>query len=527
MEFPATQLNNGHKLSRSANILSLPSGLLAKHKPGQAAENIRITSEQEASSIQRLWLCIYLPRLAVDALACDDKKPLAVTEERSGRILIYACNRKAQNHGITPGLPLASALALCQTLGIFSREPFAEQRRLNRLGVLAFDFSNTISLYTVNSVVLEVKGSLRLFSGINKLLKRLNQRLKKFAGEAIVSIAPTARAALWLAQYSGNRFIAKAEELASALRDLPVSVLTSDKRCLIRLRRSGIATVADILRLPRDGITRRFDACLIEQLDFALAKQPEPLNLFYPFQPFSASVELYWPTHKLERLIPACSILLKQLEGFLVGRQAATQHIQCVLSHGNCPATVIDIGSNFYIQRAERFIPLCKEHLEQTQLPAEVTEVTVHSNQIDVFFPEQFDLFDTSSADENRWQQLVERFRARLGEEALQSLSLHSDHRPEKAGTASAFPGVMGKTSKMPRPLWLLSRPEPLKASSQRLYWHGLLSLSSEVECIEQGWWDGTDVRRDYRIARNPDGSRLWLFRDRRSKRWFVHGLFG
>ena len=77
----------------------------------------------------------------MDALKCDDATSLATTEERSGGVLIYACNRKAQSHGIEPGMPLAAALALCETLKIFAREPLAEQQRLNRLGLLAFGFS--------------------------------------------------------------------------------------------------------------------------------------------------------------------------------------------------------------------------------------------------------------------------------------------------------------------------------------------------------------------------------------------------
>ena len=376
-------------------------------------------------------------------------------------------------------------------------------------------------------MVLEIKGSLRLFDGMKKLLEYLDKRLKKFGGETIVGFAPTARAALWLTQRGNSRFIAETKDLIPALRDLPVSVLTSDKRRLIRLNRSGIATIADVLRLPRDGIIRRFGARLMDNLDLALAKQSEPLHLFHPPEAFSASVEFCRPTDKLGRLVLAASTLLQQLENFLVERQAATRLIQCLLKHDNNPSTVIDIGSNFEIQRADRFLLLLEEHLNQKQLTAEVTEITIYSNQINVFFPEQLDLFDTSTADENAWQRLVDHFRARLGEKVLQPLSLHPDHRPENAGTTSALSSTIEKTSAIPRPVWILSRPERLKESPQQLYWHGPLSLSSGVECIEQGWWDGNDIRRDYRIARNSDGSCLWLFQDRRSKQWFLHGLFG
>jgi len=55
-----------------------------------------------------------------------------------------------------------------------------------------------------------------------------------------------------------------------------------------------------------------------------------------------------------------------------------------------------------------------------------------------------------------------------------------------------------------------------------------MLELEQGPERIESGWWDGRDVQRDYYVARNPAGVRLWLFRDRQSAgRWFLHGVFG
>jgi protein ImuB len=56
--------------------------------------------------------------------------------------------------------------------------------------------------------------------------------------------------------------------------------------------------------------------------------------------------------------------------------------------------------------------------------------------------------------------------------------------------------------------------------------WGGPLTLSPGPERIEQGWWDGMDISRDYYPACNPAGSRLWLFQDRRDRQWYLHGVF-
>jgi protein ImuB len=50
----------------------------------------------------------------------------------------------------------------------------------------------------------------------------------------------------------------------------------------------------------------------------------------------------------------------------------------------------------------------------------------------------------------------------------------------------------------------------------------------SEPERIETGWWDGGEIARDYYIALDPQGVRLWVFRERTEPhRWFLHGVFG
>jgi protein ImuB len=78
------------------------------------------------------------------------------------------------------------------------------------------------------------------------------------------------------------------------------------------------------------------------------------------------------------------------------------------------------------------------------------------------------------------------------------------------------------------RPLWLLPSPHPLESRDGLPWWHGPLKLEGERERISAGWWSGRGVSRDYFVARCEDGSRLWVFLDRKGeKRWFLQGYFG
>ena len=77
------------------------------------------------------------------------------------------------------------------------------------------------------------------------------------------------------------------------------------------------------------------------------------------------------------------------------------------------------------------------------------------------------------------------------------------------------------------RPLWILPSPLPLPQGVSRLRCRGPLRMGLEPERIESGWWDGGDVRRDYFTASASQGEKLWVYQDRVTHEWFLHGLFG
>ena len=78
-----------------------------------------------------------------------------------------------------------------------------------------------------------------------------------------------------------------------------------------------------------------------------------------------------------------------------------------------------------------------------------------------------------------------------------------------------------------PRPLFLLEKPEQLVLRNGKLYHRKSIEIISGPERIETYWWSGTDVRRDYYVALEQNGSRLWIYRERSGeKNWYLHGYF-
>jgi protein ImuB len=83
------------------------------------------------------------------------------------------------------------------------------------------------------------------------------------------------------------------------------------------------------------------------------------------------------------------------------------------------------------------------------------------------------------------------------------------------------------------RPVWLLRTPQRLSERDGRpwrsgpLHLHPAKGAPPEPERIETGWWDGGEVRRDYYVAQDIHGVRLWIFREHAAPRgWYLHGVF-
>ncbi len=122
------------------------------------------------------------------------------------------------------------------------------------------------------AVLLEVEQSLRLFSGEENVHQLVETGAVEL-GVARLAWAPTSLAALACARvgirdgFSGP--------LASVLDPLPFECIDAVKAHGATLARLGCRTLADVRKLPRGGISRRFDSQLLLSLDQAYGLRPE------------------------------------------------------------------------------------------------------------------------------------------------------------------------------------------------------------------------------------------------------------
>lgn len=478
------------------------------------------------------WLAAYLPAFILDlqGRATPTAIPLAVVEGGGGREALTACNEAAGVRGVCPGMSRDTAHALAPELQVVSRDEAAEAAALRNLAAWAGQFSDVVSIEPGQGLILESGRSLRLFGGGRRLGRLVRQGLATLGFEAWVALAPTARGSWWLASRLRGSCIADGETLGRRMAGLPLTVMALSPRALADLQALGLSTVGDLEALPRDGLARRVGAGVLRQLDEALGRRAEVRRPHVPPPRFHGHLDLPAPVLDQQALLFPLRRLLLELSGMLRGQGAGVSRFRVGLDHGGGRATSVDVGLAVADDDGERFLELLRHRLERRELPAPVERVTVDAAGLRPMTPITGDLFDAArTRDERREGVLLDRLAARLGDAAVCGLAPVSDHRPERAWrVVPAAPGrrdVSEVLAHPPRPRWLLTAPRPVAPPGEG---PAALRLLRGPERIEGGWWDDDDVNRDYYVAEDRDGRRLWLFRERRPPHgWYVHGLFG
>lgn len=528
-----------------------------------------------------LWIALHMPLLSLEAaLASLDAQtasaPVALVEGPR----VEAVNAAAAACGIAPGCRSATAQALSAQLLLVQACPVRDTQALHAVAHAALAFTPAVTLEAADTVLLEVQASLRLFGGAQALCQRLLQALAPLRHRVQWAAAPSALGAALLARMGLPQAAALGPQATNkaALQTLldqapahwlavPGSSEPEQARLREALQAMGLPTLGALRRQPRSGIARRFGAALLERLDRALGQRPDPRRWVEAPETFEARLELPARAELSAQLLPAAALLLAQLLAWAQARHARVAAFTLQMAHElrHREGVAIPPFTELHLALAEPALDaahlqtLLRERLERLALPAPTLQLKLQCQHLVQAAAPQGDLFPGAGADSSGLARLLERLRARLGDEQVLGLQPVQDHRPEcasrlqplqglprpaapaapAASTAAAGSGSPMAPLPLHRPAWLL--PEPLAlAEREGLPWFEgrPLQLLSGPERIETGWWDGAPVARDYFTAQAADGALVWIWRgrlpgvatavpgQREAAGWFLQGLF-
>jgi protein ImuB len=539
-------------------------------------------------------LAVWLPHLATDRVWREAARhaptdaartlspPLVLFAEARGGLRLVAVDRPAAALGLAPGLPLADARARVPELTALAADRAADRNLLVRLARWATRYTPHAALDGEDGLMLDIAGAAHLFGGEAALRRDLLARLARIGFTARAAIAETPGAAWALARFAPReaaRAIAQSGRAATqeALADLPVAALRLSPATLDTLARLGVRRIADVARLPRNGLAARFADEVGRRLDQALGMRPDPISPLLPAQAWVATLAFAEPIATAEAIAQALERLLAQLCTRLALAQRGARRLDFDCRRVDGTATGCAIATSAPTRDPQRLVRLFAEKLGTIAPGFGIESATLRARVVEAQAPAQI-AFATGAthdaagmADAVDLAPLVDRLANRLGPDAVTRLELTARHAPEAAQRASrdiAAPSPPEPprawrnpwTQAPTRPLRLLPKPEPIEVTAAIpdgpplvFRWRRALHRVRRAEGPERlgaEWWLVYEHRRtaaaddaggvtqpvadtrDYYRVESEDGRRFWLFRHGlwsagdATPRWFLHGVF-
>jgi protein ImuB len=430
------------------------------------------------------------------------------------------------------------------TLPCPSEAALPPDEALRGLATWALQFTPRVALLD-EAVVMELQASVRLFGGRRALRERVTHESKEL-GVTALGWAPTSLAALALARAGVENGFRHA--LDAVLDALPLDTLSAARPHRPTLARLGCKTLGDLRRLPRGGVSRRFDKALLAALDQAYGLRPE-LHVWQALpETFRARLELMSRVETAPPMLFGARRMLLQLCGWLAARHCGVTAFTLRWAHDFMRARHVEERGELSIRTAEptrNIEHLCRllaEHLARVKLEAPVGELELSADEVRPFeVPNGSLLPDQAHACESL-NLVLERIAARLGPERVRRPVLLEDHRLEWMAqwqlASEPQPKKPAESAGIPQPTWILPEPLRLAMAGHRPMYQGVLELLAGPHRIEGGWWHRSrdaqgprtaHVQRDYWVALSEHAGVLWIYQERfagEASAWYLHGVF-
>jgi protein ImuB len=497
-------------------------------------------------------LCAWFPNWPIQRLRNErpelKSSELVLFSRHNQRPALTACSPKATRLGLYPGQPLAEAQTLLPDATFLPADTEADRTALCQLALDSQRFSPLVGLEESpqpESLLCDVTGCTHLWDNEPRFVEAFYIYWRDRGYQIQLALAGTVGTAWALAHATVAKVIPAGEE-KEALSGLPVALLRLPPTTLERLAALGLHQIGDVLQLPRETLASRFGTILPLRLDQVLGKAHETFICERLSEPLVAAREWEVPIDDRFAVALVCRQMLRELLALADRQGAGLQEVEGELRTEAEPVK-IDIRLVEPTRDERHLTQLLDLQLERQTWSGGVVAVRWSALRLGRLAELQNCWFaEDPEADKTKaFHALVDRLSSRLDPRAVLRVEVLPDSQPEHAlrlvpwtkaertrHDAYALPPEQARA----RPLWLLGAPEPIAVIAMvphgppiRMVWKGRdyrVTRAWGPERIATGWWRALDVQRDYYRAEWDNGTHVWVYRDARQERWFLHGLF-
>jgi protein ImuB len=467
-----------------------------------------------------------------------------------GRNLLAAVSAEARALGLVPGMALTKARILVRGLDVRPADPAGDAAWLAQLGRFAARrWTPCAALSDGDGLFLDLSGVAHLFGGERTMAARILAFLARLGFTARIAVAGTAGAAHALARFGPEPLIlCPGGGEAGALAPLPLAALRLADATLAAARRLGLERIGELVAMPRAPLQRRFGETLLRRLDQALGRAAEPFDPIVPEAPPSVLLRFMEPIADAEAVAQAIAEAVTRLVPRLAaaGLGARSLVLTCQLVDNSRQHQTVSISRAS--RDAVHLRTLLCAQIEKIEPGFGIERLRLTAAGVEPLAPQPIASELAGARPAPDLAPLVDRLAARLGARRVHRLTALESDLPERSvGRARPFAATAG-WPRWPRPVHLLSPPEPVDfvmaelpdGAPLRFRWRGQayrVAAADGPERVYGEWWRGADERdavRDYFQVEAADGARFWLFRKGDGEdpatgdlSWHLHGLFG
>jgi protein ImuB len=422
-------------------------------------------------------------------------------------------------------------------------DPALDAATLRSLAVWAGRFSPAVALDPPAGLFLDVAGCERLFRGEERHVERVLEGVARLGFTARAAVASTPGCAWAVARHgpvSPARVPPGGER--EALAALPVEALRIPAETVEALGEVGVREIGALYGLPREALSSRFPEGLLSRLDQALGLAEEPLEPVRERPPPSRERAFSGPVSDALAVRAACRALLLDLADDLDAAGRGALRIDVRATRSDAPPLLERVDLARPSARGRHLVAVTAPRIERWDLGFGVESVRVVAartrrlrREQEAAWPDVL-VADADAGLDRATGEALDALVARCGERRVVGFEPAASHVPERAfrPRSPAAPPSGAEVVAHDRPSVLWEFPEEAEAVAllpdgppARLSWRGEVHAVVRAvgpERIATPWWDGPPDERDYFRLLDDAGRWLWIYRDLRTNRWFVHG---
>lgn len=403
-------------------------------------------------------------------------------------------------------------------------------------------------------VFIDISSTSGILGGEQACLDKALVIARKFSHDASGAIADSPAVAQMMARWKPGSITPVGKESFAgfgldAIKDLeglhPWPKITVINHVISLCHSLGVFTLEEVAKFKITSLRERWGDIGVLLWNRLHNQDSQVISPLIPRDPLVGYAYLDDPLSRVDLLMnrfrPIMDGLFARLQGLSRYAQKLEVILHCEYSDKKYVLNIEPISAS---RDQELFEDLLEKKMQQTVLESPIREFEVTLYDV----PEkiqQLDFFEPRDNSEDRWRRLISF--AKQANCEMGFLQMEASHFPEKSfrlvtdwpedfnpqdlverneGAVQVKSVYAKGLAQSPRPSLLLEKPMPLNDYEiNRLRF--VSSLPSER--IESSWWQVSEKElkyRDYYFALSQQGQLLWIFQDRMSSQYYLHGYF-